>query len=367
MPTRRNTLLLTLILGLSAFLASHDGAMFAVEEKTPPPSPAATADPFAVPDAPPADLLNFARAMLLKRMLGESPDKAKAAIGAAVGRILKSKTTENQRRFALQYRVLAAYDPKEILAFADELKTSGTKSDLRYVTSLYLSAQIANNLNSRNPADWAITRDKAMQFLKEATVRASDIPLASAFAAASETLDAPTDAAKTFAAIRDIFAAGKEDALTQFAGVLDASIRRANAFGSKPTLEGKLLTGQTLKLDDYKGRVVLVDFWATWCGPCLAEIPNLERVYAKYKNRGFEILSFSLDQDRGALEAFVANRGIPWPIVYGDNGPSPSVAYYGVSSIPYMLLLDKNGNVVNLNVSGSELDSLLEKLLTPDQ
>ena len=99
-----------------------------------------------------------------------------------------------------------------------------------------------------------------------------------------------------------------------------------------------------MKLSDLRGKVLLVDFWGSWCGPCRKENPNVVKVYEEYKKQGFEILSVSLDEDQDAwLEAIKAD-GLSWKHVI-DSSPV-TADLYNVSGIPYTYLLDKEGTVI---------------------
>jgi len=117
--------------------------------------------------------------------------------------------------------------------------------------------------------------------------------------------------------------------------------------------------------DALKGTVVVLEFWATWCGPCVQEIPNMKKNYELYHDKGFEIVGLSCDHKLEDLEKFVKERKIPWAIVFGDGKPSPTVSYYGIMGIPTMILVGKDGKVLSLNARGEELNKELEKLLGP--
>lgn len=121
--------------------------------------------------------------------------------------------------------------------------------------------------------------------------------------------------------------------------------------------------GATVRLADLRGKYVLVDFWATWCAPCVAEVPRLQDAYAKYRQAGFEIVGVSLDESKSALTDFVKARGIPWPQVHNASAGSDLVEAFGVKSIPATFLIDPEGIITRLELRGPALDQALAKLL----
>lgn len=131
-----------------------------------------------------------------------------------------------------------------------------------------------------------------------------------------------------------------------------------------PDFEEKDLTGASLSVAQFKGKAVLVDFWATWCGPCVAELPNVLAAYAKYRDKGFEIIGISLDRDEDALKAFLAEHKMTWPQYFdGKAWDSALGRAYGVNSIPATYLLDREGRIVAKNLRGDALERELAKLL----
>jgi thiol-disulfide isomerase/thioredoxin len=107
---------------------------------------------------------------------------------------------------------------------------------------------------------------------------------------------------------------------------------------------------------------VLVDFWATWCGPCRREMPNVKAYYEKHKDRGFEVVGVSLDQDQEALAQYIEENQLPWETLAGE-GTQPLAEKYGVRAIPTMMLVDKEGKIVGVAHNLAALAPLAEKLL----
>jgi peroxiredoxin len=129
-------------------------------------------------------------------------------------------------------------------------------------------------------------------------------------------------------------------------------------------LTGNKLDGKPVSLADYKGKVVLLDFWATWCGPCVAEIPNVKANYEKYHDKGVEVLGISLDRDKAPLNKFIETRKIPWSQVYdADQGKEGNATRYGVQAIPFVLLIGKDGKIAAVNPRGEALEPAIKAAL----
>jgi thiol-disulfide isomerase/thioredoxin len=121
------------------------------------------------------------------------------------------------------------------------------------------------------------------------------------------------------------------------------TIAEGHAF---PSLEFTSLSGEQVNLASLKGKVVLIDFWATWCGPCLRVMPDLIETYRQYHDKGFEIIGISLDKDKSQLEKYMQEMGITWQQYYDGLAWGNKVARrFGVRGIPHIVLVDKNGAV----------------------
>ncbi|MEO1007269.1 MAG: TlpA disulfide reductase family protein [Planctomycetota bacterium] len=133
------------------------------------------------------------------------------------------------------------------------------------------------------------------------------------------------------------------------------------------------ITGETVDMSQLRGKVVVIDFWATWCGPCIAELPHMKELYATYKDKGVEFVGISLDAPRNEsdpskdglkkLRDFVADRELPWPQYYQGNGwESEFSTGWKVRSIPTIFLVDQQGRLVTPNARG-KLDTLIPETL----
>ena len=153
-----------------------------------------------------------------------------------------------------------------------------------------------------------------------------------------------------------------ENVLTQ----MDAAAQSANlGEGMAPELAFPNPDGEVIALSSLRGKVVLIDFWASWCGPCRMENPNVVKTYEKYKDKGFTIYSVSLDQDKNAWIKAIDADNLSWPNHVSDlkGWQSAAAAKYNVNSIPATFLIDEEGRIIDQNLRGPALEQKLQQIL----
>ena len=173
--------------------------------------------------------------------------------------------------------------------------------------------------------------------------------------------DTAVEAMRSFGAI---FETSGDERIRGLAKAFEGKLRFLSLPGKPMEITGTLLDGNKFDPASLAGKVVLVDFWATWCGPCVAELPNMLTEFEKYHDKGFEIVGISLDQDREALVNFVSERKIPWPVLHEQEGEGshPLAEFYGINGIPQFVLIGRDGNVITLDVRGEKLGERLAEL-----
>jgi len=175
--------------------------------------------------------------------------------------------------------------------------------------------------------------------------------------------DASAAAVEAMTSFGAVFGTSDDEEIRQLAAGFEGKLRLLSLPGKPMEIKGELLDGKAFENDRFAGKVVLVDFWATWCGPCVAEIPNLLEQYEKYHDKGFEVVGISLDENKADVEKFVADNAIPWPVIFAGKGwQDPVAQFYGITGIPQLVLIGRDGNVVSLDVRGQKLAERLAEL-----
>ena len=164
------------------------------------------------------------------------------------------------------------------------------------------------------------------------------------------------------------FQASDDETILEVVKKLEGMTRRLNLPGNNIQLSGTLLDGSEFDWKSYRGKVVLVDFWATWCQPCRQEVPNVLKLYKAYHEKGFDVVGISLDESREQAESYIKQYDIPWPNLFSEKEEEhgwdhPLAVYYGITGIPRAILVDRDGTVISLQARGELLARGLRKLL----
>jgi thiol-disulfide isomerase/thioredoxin len=322
-----------------------------------------SADPNSVPDGTPKELKEYIQNLV--RNIPDDPEarkKVRAAVLKAAEKMLAARTTEEELDFAIDAKLRSLDTSQQIAAFSRQLKAEGRERQARVAENYALQIGMREALLSGKKDQLEKQTAAALAYFKQSPPQADDLGLAIMTGQVAE-FQGNQYAIGVYTELSKIFTASKEEKLVEFGRRMEGVARRLALLGNKIRLEGKFLSGETFDLSKYEGKIVLVDFWASWRGRCVADLPELRKVYEKYRDKGFDLVGFACDYRREDVEKFLREHSVPWPTVYGENGPSPAVEYYGILTIPTMILLDRDGKVIDLNVRLEELDKRLEKLI----
>ena len=166
-----------------------------------------------------------------------------------------------------------------------------------------------------------------------------------------------SEAKKSYAQLADQYPA------TEWGKKAAGALKRLDLDGKPLTLKGTDLKGRAIDASAYRGKTLLVTFWATWATPAKRDLPDLAKLYAKFNAKGFEVVAINLDNDKADLDAFLKSTPLPWPEVFEPGGMESRLATdYGIISLPTMFLVDPDGKVSNRNLrTASEVEILLDK------
>jgi peroxiredoxin len=184
----------------------------------------------------------------------------------------------------------------------------------------------------------------------------------------SDTLASSAIAAGEYAVARQVYATllsrfGESPNLRQ---KVEGDLKRLDKVGRPaPRFTAEDIQGRAIRLDAYRGKYVLVDFWATWCAPCVGELPRLQDAYRRYHDSGLEIISVSLDESKAAVSDFAKIRNLPWPQIHNASSTADLVEAYAVGSIPATYLIDHEGTIIRIDLRGKSLDQTLSRLIKP--
>jgi len=253
----------------------------------------------------------------------------------------------------------------DMAAYAATLTNSPSRELAKEAQRLVLVGEAQNVLKSGDAKAGLGLVEKTAAMLAADPDDMQSAGLAMQLAGAFEHMpDGDEVAAAAYRSFGPVMAKSSNEQIRTMGEGFAGTLRRLSLPGHPMEISGTLLNGEPFNPKSLAGKVVLVDFWATWCGPCVAELPNVLEQYEKYHKDGFEVVGISLDQDRDALEKFVNEQKLPWPILFeeskGDGWQHPLATYYGISGIPTVILIGRDGNVITLNARGEKLGEQLD-------
>lgn len=209
--------------------------------------------------------------------------------------------------------------------------------------------------------------DQVHEALADQILSARHLRIASAAVHLINRLDDDDAAAKRYQELGQQLATSDDSDLSAYGRRIAKGTRPPSMVGKPLEIAGKSLDGGDIDIQKLKGKIVIVDFWATWCPPCRAKLPGLMKLYEQRHGQGLEVIGVSLDKDLDALGKFVEEQKIPWNNVVGekdgDEMQFPLAAKYNIAGIPTLFLVGRDGKVIAHDPTDAELEQKLEELL----
>jgi len=311
-----------------------------------------------------AEPASFASLADLQSHYAEKIKKTRQAIEserlAALEALLKkAATTERQAILLAMIESAAALEKADqLLLLTDEyLKGSTSIQDAWRVRQVRFMAMVSSDRVDEAKAEW----DKASEKM-DAVMDVWQQVFDSAILIADAMLEAgrTTEVSDLYKTLRSKFSFVSN--LKEVLQPREAALKWIGK--TAPAIEGQDLEGKPVDLTQYKGKVVLIDFWATWCPSCVMTMPELIETYKTHNKSGFEIIGISLDQDREALNRYLSSQKIPWRIVFDGKGWfSPSARRYEVSAIPATFLIGRDGKIAMAGTPTKGFGPVVKRLL----
>lgn len=273
---------------------------------------------------------------------------------------LQPGTTESYRKHAKVFPQVLEAAARRVL----ELDTEPTSSRRRRAEYLIVVAHVAD-LPNRPVEDRQVVFDEVLARLQATPVLEQEAGIASQLAGVYETLGERELAERAYREFGALIAKANQTELARFGRRLEGAARRMNLVGNTIEIRGTLLDGKEFDWSAYEGKVVLIDFWATWCGPCIRELPVLKDLYEKHREAGFEIVAINLDMRGDRVADFLQDEKIEWPCLFEENvgWDHPMAIEFGIDGIPATILVGRDGKVITLDARADRLGDLLPNVL----
>jgi peroxiredoxin len=373
----------SLFLALSALLLIGPAASLGAAPAKKAEPAAKQPDAFAVPDGTPEELVKFLQKLSQMTPPAQDPQtvadyskKLGTAALQAAEKLLAAKPNDQQAAYAVYVKleVLPVLDQvgdkdafAKLQAMPRELEKQGRSALARVAGRRLLLTRLARAENA-DPAQFKKLLDEIKKFLAAAPLEPDDSLLAVSAGLAAERLDRAGLAVKVYEDFAKLFSADKDPRMVRFGAKLQGAARRLMLVGKPMEIQGATPDGRPLDWAKYRGKVVLVVFWATESVPSRVELVNILQNYEAYHDGGLEVVAISTDQVKADLTSFLAENRLPWIVLYdqalySDAADKTMDTRYGIITVPELILVGKDGKVLSISVRGPALARELAKLL----
>lgn len=306
--------------------------------------------------------------------LHERPGFAEGMLEAA-NQILATKPEDRDRRFALLAKfeamhTLAVNDAKDgdkNLAAAAKEFSNDKDATIAKQAKFYLLEQRVLAADDLKPEELPKLLAEVKSTFEGESLDNQHLRIASATVKIINRLADDELAARSYKEFGELFSKSDDSELSAYGRHIAASTPPESLVGKPLPIEGTTLEGTKFNIEQYRGRVVLVDFWATWCGPCKAKLPGLMKLHEQYHDKGFEVVGVDLDKNVDDLGKFLDDTKLPWINLIGekdgDEMKFPLAEKYDISAIPSTFLVGRDGKVIARDPSDEEVTKKLEELL----
>jgi len=295
-------------------------------------------------------------------------------------RLIAKNAGETMRAYATNVKLqalhkVAQYDNQEyqekLVAFAKECENDKDKGVVK-AAKFYLLENEVVTFQEKKPETYGKLLDEMYDMLKPLDGESLDaryLRVASFLTRVINELPEEDRVAKEYKRFGELFAKSEFRELSKYGKRIAKGVpgKAENLVGKPMPIDGVTHDDKKFTIEQYRGKVVLVDFWATWCGPCRAAMPALIDLYDELHDEGFEVVGVSLDQDKDALVKYIDDNEIEWPNIFdADDSDADRKALaerYSVNAIPMTFLLDQQGKVVAKNLHGDKLKAKIQELL----
>jgi hypothetical protein len=342
-------------------------------------------DPIAVPGGTPSELLAFIAEVKRTRPTESDPAAVTAhlvrvenAVIEAAELIVTATPDEQQRVAAVGEKLSALLVLRRLGAPDAETRLKTYLDDVAHdphpsvppLGRIFALATRLSNVDLGNHAEVEKLASDVREHLQTARPDARNLSVAYQTALAAERAGLTKLAIELYRDFAAVFARSDDPAVVENAKKLTGAARLLSLPGNPLELKGKQLDGTPYDPKQHAGKTLLVLIGASWNGSFVAELPIVREAFAKYADRGFEVVLVSLDDDRRRIDDLVKREQLPWPVLFGDEPDAvgwsnPIAAEYGIMSIPRAILVGKDGKVVSIDAQGEALWELLFRQLGP--